>query len=74
MYEHKYRRHVNEGEPRKSHRVSASYSQLSIRITEAQTNNLGRIEITCLATIPAHVEPGTEQFADYKTSSIKRKY
>ncbi|XP_053678395.1 uncharacterized protein LOC128728774 [Anopheles nili] len=69
-FEHKYRRHVNEGEPRKSHRVSASYSQLSIRITEALTNNLGRIEITCLATIPAHVEPG-EQYADYKTSLIK---
>uniref|UniRef100_A0A182Q9I8 Ig-like domain-containing protein n=1 Tax=Anopheles farauti TaxID=69004 RepID=A0A182Q9I8_9DIPT len=70
--EHKYRRHLYEGtyEPRKSHRVSASYSQLSIRITEALTNNLGRIEITCLATIPAHVEPG-EQYADYKTSLIK---
>ncbi|XP_049291832.1 uncharacterized protein LOC125768351 [Anopheles funestus] len=69
-FEHKYRRHVNEGEQRKSHRVFASYSQLSIRITEALTNNLGRIEITCLATIPAHVEPG-EQYADYKTSLIK---
>ncbi|XP_049543133.1 uncharacterized protein LOC125955865 [Anopheles darlingi] len=69
-YEHKYRRHVNEGESRKSHRITASYSQLSIRITEALTNNLGRIEITCLATIPAHVEPG-EQYADYKTSLIK---
>lgn len=72
MYDHKYRRHVNEGETRKSHRVFASYSQLSIRITEALTNNVGRIEITCLATIPAHVEPG-EQYADYKTSLIKRK-
>nr|XP_040222830.1 uncharacterized protein LOC120949533 [Anopheles coluzzii]XP_040222839.1 uncharacterized protein LOC120949533 [Anopheles coluzzii]XP_040222847.1 uncharacterized protein LOC120949533 [Anopheles coluzzii] len=70
MYDHKYRRHVNEGETRKSHRVFASYSQLSIRITEALTNNVGRIEITCLATIPAHVEPG-EQYADYKTSLIK---
>ncbi|XP_058063247.1 uncharacterized protein LOC131213255 [Anopheles bellator] len=69
-YEHKYRRHVIDGENRKSHRVSASYSQLSLRITEALTNNLGRIEITCLATIPAHVEPG-EQYADYKTSLIK---
>uniref|UniRef100_A0A182W5X2 Ig-like domain-containing protein n=1 Tax=Anopheles minimus TaxID=112268 RepID=A0A182W5X2_9DIPT len=69
-FEHKYRRHVNEGEQRKSHRVFASYSELSIRITEALTNNLGRIEITCLATIPAHVEPG-EQYADYKTSLIK---
>lgn len=80
-YEHKYRRHVNDAtgggtgnaggvEPRKVHRVSASYSQLAIRITEALTNNLGRIEITCLATIPAHVEPGAE-YADYKTSLIK---
>ncbi|XP_038122612.1 uncharacterized protein LOC6041687 [Culex quinquefasciatus] len=81
-YEHKFRRHVNDAtsgtgntgggpmEPRKVHRVSASYSQLSIRITEALTNNLGRIEITCLATIPAHVEPGAE-YADYKTSLIK---
>ncbi|XP_055539015.1 uncharacterized protein LOC129726403 [Wyeomyia smithii] len=75
-FEHKYRRHVNDAtgggglEQRKIHRVSASYSQLSIRITEALTNNLGRIEITCLATIPAHVEQG-EQYADYKTSLIK---
>ncbi|XP_055617439.1 uncharacterized protein LOC129762865 [Toxorhynchites rutilus septentrionalis] len=71
-YEHKYRRHVSDatGEVRKLHRVSASYSQLSIRITEALTNNLGRIEITCLATIPAHVNSG-EEYADYKTSLIK---
>lgn len=69
------RRHVNDatGEYRKQHRVAASYSQLAIRITEALTNNVGRIEITCLATIPARVEPG-EQYADYKTSLIKRKY
>uniref|UniRef100_A0A182YH12 Ig-like domain-containing protein n=1 Tax=Anopheles stephensi TaxID=30069 RepID=A0A182YH12_ANOST len=46
------------------------HRQLSIRITEALTDSLGRIEITCLATIPAHVEPG-EQYADYKTSLIK---
>lgn len=71
-YEHKMRRHVNDatGEYRKQHRVAASYSQLAIRITEALTNNVGRIEITCLATIPARVEPG-EQYADYKTSLIK---
>ncbi|XP_055602193.1 uncharacterized protein LOC129750986 [Uranotaenia lowii] len=74
LYDHKFRRHINDAsgqEPRKMHRqVSASYSQLSIRITDALTNTLGRIEITCLATIPAHVEPG-EQYADYKTSLIK---
>lgn len=32
----------------------------------------GRVEITCLATIPAHVGPG-EQYADYKTYSMKSK-
>lgn len=32
----------------------------------------GRLEISCLATIPAHVKPG-EQFADYKTYSVKSK-
>lgn len=69
------RRHVNEvaGGDQRKHRSFASHSQLAIRITEALTNNVGRIEITCLATIPAHVEPG-EQYADYKTSLIKRKY
>ncbi|XP_021694488.1 uncharacterized protein LOC5572379 [Aedes aegypti] len=71
VYEHKNRRHVNDATAeRKMHRISASYSQLAIRITEALTNNVGRIEITCLATIPARVEPG-EQYADYKTSLIK---
>lgn len=30
----------------------------------------GRLEISCLATIPSHVQSG-EQFADYKTYSIK---
>ncbi|XP_065075386.1 uncharacterized protein beat-VII [Ochlerotatus camptorhynchus] len=71
-YDRKMRRHVNDatGGDQRKHRPVASHSQLAIRITEALTNNVGRIEITCLATIPAHVEPG-EQYADYKTSLIK---
>ncbi|CAD7084608.1 unnamed protein product [Hermetia illucens] len=50
------------------HRLSSS--QLSIQLTEQHVGNNGRLEITCLATIPAHVGVG-EQFADYKTYSIK---
>uniref|UniRef100_A0A1A9WLR0 Uncharacterized protein n=1 Tax=Glossina brevipalpis TaxID=37001 RepID=A0A1A9WLR0_9MUSC len=47
-----------------------SVSQLNIELTEQHVDISGRMEITCLATIPSAVGPG-EQFADYKTYSIK---
>ncbi|XP_037896455.1 uncharacterized protein LOC119641715 [Glossina fuscipes] len=47
-----------------------SVSQLNVELTEQHVDISGRMEITCLATIPSAVGPG-EQFADYKTYSIK---
>lgn len=52
------------------HRLSAS--QLSIDVAALHPGPTGRVEITCLATIPAHVDIG-EEFADYKTYSVKSK-
>lgn len=74
----KHRRHTNDlGSSMKSsnttrHRLVATSSQLSIELSELHTLN-GRLEISCLATIPARVKPG-EQYADYKTYSVKSKY
>lgn len=47
-----------------------SVSQLNLELTEQHVGSNGRMELTCLATIPSAVGPG-EQFADYKTYSIK---
>lgn len=58
---------------RSSHKATISSSQLSVAVAELEPGSNGRLEITCLATIPAHVGPG-EQFADYKTYSVKSKY
>ena len=52
------------------HNGSVAISQLYIDVAEHHINSNGRLEITCLATIPAHVAVG-EQFADYKTHSVK---
>lgn len=41
--------------------------QLQIELSEEHIDSNGRLELTCLATIPAYVEAG-EQYADYKTS------
>ncbi|KAJ6637153.1 hypothetical protein Bhyg_09880 [Pseudolycoriella hygida] len=70
LYNHKNRRHVNDLNNRNIHKAVASGSQLSIDVSDLTKAHTGRLEITCLATIPAHVGPG-EQFADYKTSSVK---
>ncbi|XP_055847405.1 uncharacterized protein LOC129913047 isoform X1 [Episyrphus balteatus] len=47
-----------------------SISQLNMEITEQHIGSNGRLEITCLATIPTQVGLG-EQYADYKTYSVK---
>ncbi|XP_058984630.1 uncharacterized protein LOC101889950 [Musca domestica] len=47
-----------------------SVSQLNIELTEEHVLPNGKMELTCLATIPSAVGPG-EEFADYKTYSIK---
>ena len=82
----KYRRYVNEGGggagsiiergsggSRNLHKSTIASSQLSIPVIELEAGSNGKLEITCLATIPAHVGTG-EQFADYKTYSVKSKY
>ncbi|XP_055699185.1 uncharacterized protein LOC129799383 [Phlebotomus papatasi] len=67
----KYRRSFGEGGVvRNPHRPVFSASQLSVEVSNLHAGSNGRLEITCLATIPAHVGPG-EQFADYKTYSVK---
>lgn len=57
---------------RSSHRATASSSQLSVDMTEQYLDSNGRVEITCLATIPEHVKQG-DQYADYKTFSMRGK-
>jgi hypothetical protein len=57
---------------RKAHPETYSSSQLSIEVSELHAGTNGRLEITCVSTIPASVAPG-EQFADYKTFSVKGK-
>lgn len=52
------------------HPGTYSSSQLSIEVSELHAGANGRLEITCLSTIPASVGPG-EQYADYKTFSVK---
>lgn len=76
----KYRRHTNDvtyqhqkpngSTRRKAHPETYSSSQLSIEVSELHAGINGRLEITCVSTIPASVGPG-EQFADYKTFSVK---
>lgn len=57
---------------RNLHKPIVSSSQLVVEVSDLHADMNGRLEITCLATIPAHVGPG-EQFADYKTYSVKSK-
>ncbi|CRK92440.1 CLUMA_CG006007, isoform A [Clunio marinus] len=75
----KYRRFVNDGSYQQQHQKTSnrrmhpgtySISQLSIEVSELHAGANGRLEITCLSTIPANVAPG-EQYADYKTFSVK---
>lgn len=47
-----------------------SISEISIEVSELHAGANGRLEITCVSTIPASVGPG-EQYADYKTTSVK---
>lgn len=75
----KYRRHVNDAShlnhqktTRRMHPGTYSSSQLSIEVSELHAGTNGRLEITCLSTIPASVGVG-EEYADYKTFSVKGK-
>jgi hypothetical protein len=54
-------------------RVMHSSSQLSIQVSELHADEKGRLEISCVSTIPSKVGRG-EQFADFKSYSIKSEY
>ena len=69
------RRHTNELSPRNSNRERGyfAHSQLNIEVSQLNVSSNNRVEITCLATIPESVSAG-EQYADYKTYSVKGKF
>lgn len=80
-YFHKFRRHLNEPRTSKiSHNINNikrvknyptySSSQLSIKVSALHADENGRLEISCVSTIPARVE-NNEQFADFKSYSVK---
>jgi hypothetical protein len=74
------RRHLS-GEPRSStnsvrkvkNHPTYSSSQLSIKVSDLHADKNGRLEITCLSTIPAKVG-GDDLFADFKSYSVKSKW
>lgn len=78
---HKIRRHLNE--PRASkptnsiklvmNRPTYSSSQLSIKVSELHADANGRLEISCMSTIPPKVGRG-EMYADFKSYSIKSEF
>lgn len=57
---------------RKQHSLTYSSSQLSIEVSKLHAGANGRLEITCVSTIPATIAP-LEQYADYKSVSVKGK-
>lgn len=76
----KNRRHTNENpNQHQKHQAAAkkkhpaetySSSQISIDVTELHFDINGRLELTCMSTIPASVGVN-EQYADFKTTSVK---
>ena len=70
----KFRRHasnaVHEKVRKQQHSLTYSSSQLSIEVSKLHAGANGRLEITCVATIPATIAP-LEQYADYKSVSVK---
>lgn len=82
-FSRKYRRHLSDGSQRSSanlgsiekgterstvYRVTHTISQLRVDLSDMHVDHMGRVEVTCLATIPARVAQG-EQYADYRTVS-----
>lgn len=79
---HKIRRHLNEPrtvKPTNSiklvmNRATYSSSQLSIKVSELHADANGRLEISCISTIPPKVGPGVTEYADFKSYSVKSKF
>ncbi|CRK92443.1 CLUMA_CG006010, isoform A [Clunio marinus] len=75
---HKIRRHLKEPRTSKQtnsiklvmNRATYSSSQLSIKVSELHADTNGRLEISCVSTIPAKIGQG-EMYADYKSYSVK---
>ena len=44
--------------------------QLSLDILELHVGPEGRLELTCLSTIPEFLDPEQSDYADWKTSSV----
>ncbi|KAG5682634.1 hypothetical protein PVAND_011973 [Polypedilum vanderplanki] len=77
---HKIRRHLNSENSRASkgssikavmNRPTYSSSQLSIQVSELHADDNGRLEISCISTIPAKISPPLDTFPDFKSYSVK---
>lgn len=79
---HKIRRHLNDqarasikstGIKGVMYRPTWSSSQLSIDVSELHADANGRLEISCLSTIPAKLLQPGDEYADFKIYSVKSK-
>lgn len=81
---HKIRRHLNS-ESRTSkgtggsikavmNRPTYSSSQLSIEVSELHADENGRLEISCISTIPAKITPQLHTYPDFKSYSVKSEF
>lgn len=78
---HKIRRHLNEprtAKPSNSiklvmNRPTFSASQISIQVSALHADSKGRLEISCVSTIPSKIGRG-DMYADYKSYSTKSKW
>jgi hypothetical protein len=52
-------------------RPTYSSSQLSIEVSDLHADDNGRLEISCISTIPAKISPQLDTFPDFKSYSIK---
>lgn len=77
---HKIRRHLNDqaratikstGIKGVMYRPTWSSSQLSIDVTDLHADANGRLEISCLSTIPAKLLQPGDEYADFKIYSVK---
>jgi hypothetical protein len=78
---HKIRRHLNDQAARASikstgikgvmYRPTWSASQLSIDVSDLHADANGRLEISCLSTIPAKLLQKGDEYADFKIYSVK---
>ncbi|XP_044727071.1 uncharacterized protein LOC123290806 [Chrysoperla carnea] len=51
------------------HHIDASVSQLSVEVSELHAGDSGKLELTCVATIPGYLGHG-EKYADIRTHTV----